>query len=110
MRLGLERQRPMSYMNRLTHSWASVAPKGCMARSGGLSFISPSSSLAVWAMRGSSADPSRVGGGIRCAASHCSSGRAIGSRPSRIDSRLVPVRGSPTITHGPAMRSSRTSG
>jgi len=48
-------------MNRLTHSWAMVAPKGCMALSGGFSFISPSSSLAVRAMRGSSAAPSIVG-------------------------------------------------
>ena len=34
----------------------------------------------------------------------------MGSRPSSMDSTLVPVRGSPTMTQGPSMRSSRTSG
>ena len=60
-----------SYMKRLTHSWARVAPKGCMTRSGGLSFNSPSSSLAVRAILGSAAASSSVAGGIRWAASHC---------------------------------------
>ena len=81
-----------------------------MAFSGGFSFIRPSRSLAVRAMRGSSAASSSVTGGMGWAASHCSSGRASGSRPSRLDSTLVPVRGSPTMTHGRSMRSSRTSG
>ena len=84
-----------SYMKSVTHSWARVAPNGCMALSGGLSFISPSSSLAVRAIRGSWSASSRVGGGIGWAASHCSSGRAIGSSPSSMDSTLVPVRGRP---------------
>ncbi len=47
---------------------------------------------------------------MRWAASHCRSGRAIGSRPSSIDSTLVPVRGSPTMIHGLSMRSSSTPG
>ena len=33
-----------------------------------------------------------------------------GSSPSNMDSRLVPVRGSPTMIHGLSMRSARTSG
>ena len=35
------------------------------------------------------------------AASHWRRGRATGSSPSSMESRLVPVRGSPTMTHGP---------
>ena len=99
-----------SYMKSETHSSAKVAPKGCIAWSGGFSFIKPSRSLAVRAMRGSAAASSSVGGGIGCAASHWSRGRATGSRPSSIDRRLVPVRGSPTMIQGLSMRSSCTSG
>ena len=74
-----------------------------MAFSGGLSFMSPSSSLAVWAMRGSSSACSRVGGGMRWAASHWRRGRAMGSRPNRLERTLVPVRGRPTMIHGLSM-------
>ena len=97
-------------MNRLTHSWARVAPKGCIAFSGGLSFINPSSSLAVWAIRGSSSPSPSVGGGMGWAASHWRRGRATGSSPSSIDSTLVPVRGRPTMIQGLSMCSSSTSG
>ena len=82
-----------SYMKRATHSSARVAPKGCMALSGGLSFINPSRSLAERAMRGSSAASSRLAGGMGREASHCSSGRATGSSPSSMESRLGPGPG-----------------